>query len=142
MDTTGWANPRIQVVIGAGGTGAVNGSGDQAAAGVAGAARYSYDIARDIPADVLPLEPTATGTISKVGLSTTFPGLGAGLWVLHVDGEVNMDIGLVDVGPGPQINMRTGTITFISSRTPVLVSSAWNSNKTIKYAFYSMGNWG
>ncbi|MDB5658306.1 MAG: hypothetical protein JWS10_921 [Cypionkella sp.] len=140
LDISGYAAPAIEITIGNGGDGAGNGG-----AGGKGRVVYSYSADKDIAADVVPMTPTNTGTMSKVGLVVTFPNLGAGFWVLQEDaGTDNLDIGLVDIGGGVSIMIRSqcGVASFFAAKTPVRLSGGFSANRTIRYAFHSMGKWG
>lgn len=141
VDTSTWAAPAIEVTIGAGGVG---GSGAYpGAAGQPGAARYTYSTVTDLPADVVPLKPTATGTFSRVAnVAGSFPNLGAGLWVLDTGpAGTGLYLAEVDVGGGIITEIwNVAHATIMSSATPTF--SAYSANRTIYYKFYSMGSWG
>lgn len=148
LDVAGWdvsqlVDPNIVISIGAGGAGGTGKTtlGQQGGKGGGGLVRYHVGVSGDIPADVVPLKPTAWGTFTKTGLNVTFPNLGSGIWSLFCDGDVNMDIGWVDVGDGREAFLHRGMTTFVSSKTPVRLRGGWSSNRTIHYNFYSMGSW-
>ncbi|WP_226937609.1 phage tail protein [Pseudogemmobacter faecipullorum] len=142
IDLSGYAAPFIEIVIGNGGVPAAPTELGKGGRGGAGEVNYVYSVTMNLPADVVPLVPTATGVIQKVGLNVPFPDLGAGHWTLSIDGEANMDVGRLQVGPDEFVFIRTGTSSFYSSQTPVRASGGWSNNKTIHYTFRSMGSWG
>ncbi len=136
VDVSGWANPKIQITIGAGGTGGAQIDTWSGAGGTGGAGRVIYETTAtfDIPADVVPLKPTATGTFSSSGSS--FPDLGAGFWLV---GDPDNGISAVNPGDG-SIAVGSGAhFSFFSSQTPTYTR---NATKTVTYKFYSMGSWG
>lgn len=141
IDLSGWAAPAMEVTIGAGGAGGTGSS--PGAAGQPGAARYTYTTTTDLPADVVPLKPTATGTFSRVAnVAGSFPNLGAGLWVLDTGAAgTGLYLAEVDVGDGVVTEIwNVAHATIMSSATPTF--SAYSANRTIYYKFYSMGSWG
>ncbi|WP_284324904.1 phage tail protein [Cypionkella aquatica] len=142
FDVSAYANPKLVIAQGAGGL--APSTGRKGGIGSPGMIKYSTRATVPAPADVIPLSPTVTGSISKVGFSVTFPNLGAGLWVLsEVAGTNNLDIGLVDIGDGASVMIyQVNTATFMSSKTPVRLSGGGSASRAINYAFYSMGNWG
>jgi hypothetical protein len=142
IDVSALSSPKLVISIGVGG--AAGGTGRRGGSGSRGIVKYSHRIAVPAPADVVPLNPTAQGVIYKTGYEITFPNLGAGLWVLFTeDGVSNLDIGWVACGgsEGRHI-LQDKSVAFVSAFTPYRASGGFNGNRTIRYAFYSMGNWG
>lgn len=143
IDTTGWTDPRIQITIGAGGkraepAGLGHGFGQD---GIGGAVAFSYDLAADFAADVIPLSPTAWGTITQTGGVATFPDLGGGMWFLSRDGDLGL--GRINIAPGAGRFVEAwqdSAINFISSWTPTAISG-WGGDRSIYYVFYKMGGW-
>lgn len=97
-----------------------------------------------LPWTITRLAATASGVIYKTGLSITFPDLGAGLWFLSSeDGTSNLDIGWLNIGSADGRHvLQDKSAVFISAFTPVRDSGGFSANRTIRYHFYSMGNWG
>lgn len=144
-DVSAYANPKLVITIGAGG--ANNGPTSnpyKAAAGSSGRAYVTATSIVEVPADVVPLVPTATGSFSRVANTPgSFPDLGAGFWLIDT-GSANtaMQMGLITIAPGVQVRRDSPTdAAFFSSQTPAYQSNA-NSTRTIFYTFYSMGSWG
>lgn len=137
------ANPNIVVECGVGGQSVGSGGALNASVsgkGGNGAVQYRPSTGEDIPADVVPLKPTAWGTFTS-GTSGAFPDLGSGLWTVHM-GTSNSGLGLghvsaTDVGAIRIHEIQTAS--FISSRTPTWTSGG--SARTINYLFYKMGSW-
>lgn len=132
----------IEVVIGAGGLGGptMNNAGN----GMAGRAELTWSGVVDVPADVVPLIPTASGTFSRnAGQAGSFPNLGAGLWVIDSGTSwAAMYLDEVTISPGHVVNMGGHPFrTFVSSQTPTFTNVGAGS-RTIHYKFYSMGSWG
>ncbi|MCL4066697.1 hypothetical protein M3484_08940 [Pseudomonas sp. GX19020] len=103
----------------------------------------SYSAARDVKADVLPLEPTAVGSFVTTATGAgSFPNLGAGLWILHRNTATNgVGLGYVTLSPGNVVRAyQDGSATLISSQTPTYTSG--EANWTVFYSFYAMGSWG
>ncbi|WP_126975572.1 hypothetical protein [Frigidibacter oleivorans] len=147
IDIEGMVAPKLVVTIGAGGAaGAAPSSFDARASGASGRpGRVEYSLAEktDIPADVVPLMPTASGQIFKNGVEITFPDLGAGLWVLFTGDGNSMGTGRIYIAEGAWIDFSYERIvSFFSAGTPVYHSNGSNSIRTIQYLFYSMGSWG
>jgi hypothetical protein len=148
IDISGYANPKLVITVGAGGAGGPNGGGGGTGAiggnGSPGCVNYSVSLQSLTPADVIPLTATASGVIYKTGLSITFPDLGAGLWFLSSeDGTSNLDIGWIAIGgaDGRHI-LQDKSAVFVSAFTPYRDGGGFSANRTIRYHFYSMGNWG
>jgi hypothetical protein len=142
IDLSAYANPKLVITQGA--AGAAGGTGRRGGAGSPGIVNYSYRTEVPTPADVIPLKPTVQGIIYKVGLSITFPDLGAGLWFLFTeDGTSNLDIGWIGYGgtDGRHI-LQDKSVSFVSEITPFRDSGGFSGNRTIRYAFYSMGSRG
>ncbi|WP_233093094.1 hypothetical protein, partial [Paracoccus sp. IB05] len=142
IDLSGYASPRIRVVVGAGGLPGAGGAGwNSGDPGTPGRVVMSYSAARDVKADVVPLEPTATGSFVTAG-SGSFPNLGAGLWILHRNTAANgIGLGYVTLSPGTVVRAyQDGSSTLISSQTPTYTGG--EASYTVFYAFYAMGSWG
>ena len=147
VDTTGWADPQIEITIGAGGlraapSGLGHGFGQN---GIGGAVNYSYDVAREIPASVLPLVPSAAGSFVKGNNATgneVFPDLGPGMWHIF-SGDGDLEIGTVTIAStGNQTIIRqTQNTTFIADIRPNITAGR-GGERTVYYRFYRMGDWG
>ena len=143
VDTAGWADPRIQITIGAGGkraepSGLGHGFGQD---GIGGAVTFSYDLAADFAADVIPLSPTAWGTLTQSGGVAAFPDLGGGMWFLSRDGDLGL--GRINIAPGGGRFVEAwqdSAISFISTYTPS-APNGWGGDRSIFYVFYKMGGW-
>ncbi|SEB61156.1 hypothetical protein [Rhodobacter sp. 24-YEA-8] len=144
IDVSGYASPRIRVVVGAGGLPGAGGAGwNSGDPGTPGRVVMSYSAARDVKADVLPLEPTAVGSFVTTATGAgSFPNLGAGLWILHRNTATNgVGLGYVTLSPGNVVRAyQDGSATLISSQTPTYTSG--EANWTVFYSFYAMGSWG
>lgn len=135
-DVSNLANPNLVVSVGnagAGASGSANGGN-----GSQGVVEYSYTAVSAYRADVIPLTPTATGTMLCQG---PFPNLGAGFWVLSRNVSGNMDFGDVEINDsGKTVRMHeTNSMSFVSSKTPIAGSTPY-PNKTINYQFFKMGS--
>ncbi|MCB5412298.1 phage tail protein [Pseudogemmobacter faecipullorum] len=143
VDTAGWLNPQIEVVVGGGGAGGSGGGYSPGHPGTAGAVTYTYAVAMDIPADVIPLEPTAVGqfTTTSTGIGS-FPDLGPGMWCLHRGtGGGWIALGYVTVSPGNVIRVHEGpNATIFASQRPSYTSAY--GNQVVWYSFYAMSTWG
>jgi hypothetical protein len=136
MDISHLSNPKLVITIGAAGSGA---SGSASGGnGAPGLLEYTVTEVSAFRADVIPLEPTATGTMLCQG---PFPNLGAGFWVLSRNVSGNMDFGDVEINDsGKTIRMHeTNSMSFVSSKTPVILNTPY-PNKTINYQFFKMGS--
>ncbi|MEQ5872923.1 hypothetical protein J4E08_24095, partial [Sagittula sp. NFXS13] len=138
VDVSGLSNPKIKTLIGSGGAAGLGETPDDGDGGhgSAGLVIYTAHVSTPLRADVIPLEPTAWGTMSSHG---PFPDLGAGFWLMSYDGE---HIGLGDMeinNSGETLRPDyTSAVSFVSSKTPVVVPRY--SARTIKYQFYKMGD--
>jgi len=133
-DIAGLPNPSLQITIGYGGGGAGTGARN----GGNGFVQFRTRNDSAVPADIVPLSPTAWGTFTS-GASGTFPDLGSGLWTVHM-GTTNSNLGLGQVSANNVGAIRINdiqTASFISSRTPTWTGGG--SSRTIHYLFYSMG---
>ncbi len=141
LDISAYANPKLVIVIGAGGLG--GGTGRKGGSGSPGRVVYSTRAAADAPANVLPLQPTFSGSIVKAASSAlTFPAYGAGLWILSVTGSAALDLGQVETHVSGQTVrvLLTGTATIISDKTPVDLASSAGAY-TVDYQFYKLSEW-
>ncbi|RWM27910.1 MAG: hypothetical protein EOR77_30795 [Mesorhizobium sp.] len=135
------ALPKLVITIGAGGAGGADEADSSphgaGAAGSPGKVRYKVDNGEVFQADVVPLKPTAAGTMNNTG---PFPNLGAGLWVLSYMAGDSMGMGLVEVDDaGRRVRPHSSSMaTFMSQKTPVYISGG-GSARTINYLFYKMG---
>ena len=132
--------PKIRITIGAGSPGQV--SLDTLSKDGGNGSPGRVDLVQKTtvakPADVVPIAPTASGTMSNQG---PFPDLGAGLWVLSAN-LPSQDIGIgeveLDDGGLPHDFVYGSSVTFMSSKTPILTSTSY-ALRTLTYAFYKMG---
>lgn len=135
-DISDLSNPSIVITIGAKG----NGASGSANGGNGSPGRVDYRLGGDLAfrADVIPLTPTATGTMLCQG---PFPNLGAGYWVLSRNDSGFMDFGEVTINDaGQTVRMhQSQCMSFVSSKTPIAGSTSY-PNKTIKYQFFKMGS--
>lgn len=143
-DISALANPKLVIVVGTGGAGSAGQSGAGAGgAGSPGIVKYAPRSTLLVPANVLPLQPTFTGSIVKAASSViTFPAYGAGLWVLNVATAVNLDLGIIETHTaGNRVRLGTGSsAVFISDKTPVdLFTSA--AAYTVEYQFFKLSEW-
>ena len=145
VDTSGWADPQIEIVIGSRGAGHSysNSYAYTAGAGSPGRVVYTWSADKDIPADVIPLEATDKGAFVKThNVAGSFPDLGAGLWVIFTRNNDNLNLGSVTVDDaGSTIFLwDTKNASFVSSRTPTYPGNA--NTRTIDFLFFPMGSWG
>ena len=145
VDISTWKNPQIEIVIGSGGAGGVATSetGVSGGAGSPGRVMYSYSTVKDIPADVVPLEPTAVGSfVTHSSGAGSFPNLGAGYWMIHRNtASDGVGLGYVTVAPNSILRMNeSGVVSFVSSQTPTYTGGL--GSRQVWYSFHSMGNWG
>ncbi len=143
IDVSTWSSPQIEITIVAGGAGGSAAGHTAGQPGQAGAVLYTYITAKNAPADVVPLEPTAVGSfVTAAGGAGSFPDLGAGIWILHRNtGADGIGLGYVTLSAGNTVRAHeTGTVTLIAGQTPTYASAlgSW----TVWYSFYSMGSWG
>lgn len=146
-DVEALANPKLVITIGAAGTGGADPGATTTAGGNGskGVVKYVATVSKDLPADVVPLVPTAQGTFSKTANGTNnFPStLGPGLWVLDAAGS-NLQLGDVEVDTyGGVIHIPPAALnaTFFSAKLPKNISVNANA-RTISYAYYKMSTWG
>lgn len=136
IDVSGYSNPKITITIGGGGAGGTSSAGNGGKGGN-GCVRYSAQVAKQYRADVVPLEPTAYGQMSSHG---PFPNLGAGLWILSVQTNIPIDMGLVSInGAGAIHPSQDHLVSFVSNKTPVVMTTPYTA-RTISYQFFKMGD--
>ena len=149
LDVSLLTAPRLVITIGAPGAGGIptgtTNTKVSGAAGSAGRVAYTHSAFTDIPADVIPLKPTSVGSFAKAAGatgSTIFPDLGPGLWILDAANST-LVIGTIEIDDqGTLIHANSAlNVTFFASKRPLVVSGVGTA-RTIRYAFYSMGNWG
>ena len=149
LDVSLLTAPRLVITIGAPGVGGIptgtTNTKVRGAAGSAGRVAYTHSAFTDIPADVIPLKPTSVGSFAKAADatgSTIFPDLGPGLWILDAANST-LVIGTIEIdNQGTLIHANSAlNVTFFASKRPRVVSGVGTA-RTIRYAFYSMGNWG
>lgn len=140
----------LVVTIGAGGAGGDYAGTDVSRDGTAGAPGqviYSTQAGVEVPADVLPIRPTAVGSFSKAANATgatVFPDLGPGLWVIDTGtSDAYLYIGTIQIDSfGSVIDIRSATrAQFISEIRPN-ITAGMNAARTINFKFYSMTQWG
>ncbi len=144
-DVSALTAPKLVVTIGAAGQKAGQTTNPyQGANGSTGRVRLFAEFTSEIPADVVPLQPTAQGTFVKPGSSGTlqsFPDLGAGLWFLWTTNDTGIGMQEINITPEQPIRIwNTQYASFVSSMTPTYLTSS--TSRTIAYVFYSMGSWG
>lgn len=145
-DISALANPKIVVVVGAGGAGSAGFSGAGAGgAGSPGVLKYAARATTLVPANVLPLRPTFTGTMSKANnAAVVFPNYGAGLWVLNCQGAsgTNLNLGIIETHTnGSFVRLFDGCVaTFISDKTPVDIAVSTLAI-VYEYQFYKLSEW-
>lgn len=139
-DVSGLSNPNLVITIGAkglGGSGGALGPQIPGGDGAPGRVMVQTFTAKPTPADVVPLIPTAMGTMPRKG---PFPNLGSGLWILIATGSGSLQMGNLRMGDGylgfPAIEDSTATV--ISSGTPTFYGNLNNSGD-IQYMFFKMG---
>jgi hypothetical protein len=142
--------PKLVVTIGAGGAGSAGQDqgaelGGDGGAGAPGILKYAARTDVLVPANVLPLQPTFTGTMTKADNAVvTFPNYGAGLWVICVFGGSGGKLSLGNVEThvsGAYVRLWDGcTATFISDKTPVDLSVSALA-VTYEYNFYKLSEW-
>lgn len=140
-DISNLTTPNLVITVGALGNGAPGGGPNNGGIGGKGApGRVDYYVAstQAFRADVIPLEPTAKGTMLCQG---PFPDLGAGYWVLCRTASGNMDIGDIEINTsGQTIRLHeTQAASFVSSKTPVVINTPY-PGKTLSYQFFKMGS--
>lgn len=138
-DISAYANPQLEITVGSAAAAVT-----YAGAGSKGVVYYAALGIQSIPADVVPLTPTASGTFTKAASavgSAIFPNLGSGLWLLEVDGLLGLNIGTVQIDGVNTIRLiNNQNATFFSSKTPNITVGNTTA-RTITYKFYSMANW-
>lgn len=138
------ANPKLVITIGDPGLGGAGvAGGNNGGAGSQGIVKYRARSVDLVPASVLPMQPTYTGTITKAaGGVLTFPNYGAGFWCLSAQGAAGLLLDYVETHVnGKQVRLTQGNYAaFISDKTPVdLATSA--TAVTYDYQFYKLGPW-
>lgn len=128
------ADSKLEITIGSAGAGDT--LGDAAGGdGSPGRVRIIEETSNPTRADVIPYEPTLTGTFNNSG---PFPDLGAGFWVLSAVGNAELDMGEIEIATGATVNANNvTTASFISAKTPVVVST--DAARTVHYSFHKMG---
>jgi hypothetical protein len=144
-DVSALANPKLVITIGAKGNGATNGLSTMVGGnGSAGIVKYVARSSVLVPAGVLPIRPTFTGTIVKANAAAAvFPDLGAGYWVLFTTtGLATIDLELIETHQdGTTFPVFAAKSTnFISDKTPVDVAAGGGA-VTISYHFYKLTDW-
>ncbi|NDV51348.1 hypothetical protein G0D83_17345, partial [Yangia sp. PrR003] len=135
FNISSYAAPKIVITIGGGGAGGTSSNGNGGAGG-SGVVRYSALASVRSRADVIPLEPTAYGTMSSHG---PFPNLGAGFWIL-TSTSTAIDMGNVSInGAGAIHPAQDRLVSFVSNKTPVVMTTPY-VNRTISYQFFKMGD--
>lgn len=139
IDISSWTTPKIQITIGAGGSGGGSGP-EKGGDGVGGAVAYQTMAGAVADADVLSLAPTATGTITKTTAAGQFPDLGPGYWEVWVAGS---DLQLSGVVPSVGVSMDLTNLRAATIMASQRVSyAAAGAARTISYTFRAMGNRG
>lgn len=150
FDVSAYANPRLVITVGAGGTAGGGASGfyefdpgpSGGGSGSPGQIKVSSSSTQIVPAGVIPLYPTATGTFTKAASATgatVFPDLGIGMWVLTENTGNLLSLNSVEIDTfGSTLNLTSAySACFVANKRPViLVGNA--SARTIRYAFYKM----
>lgn len=141
LDISAYANPKLVIVIGAAGVG-TTGSYSNGANGSPGVVQYMAQTVTLVPASVLPINPTYTGSLSKAnGGLLTFPNYGAGLWCLSGTGA-GLQVGWVKThASGAQVRLwEDNFATFVSDITPVDLTADGGAI-SYTYQFYKLGSW-
>lgn len=138
-DVSALANPKLVITIGAGGSTGAN----KSSAGTGGIVKIATSTIVSVPANVVPLRPTASGTFVKAANATgdtVFPDLGPGLWIISgVNSELLClnQLRITDTGPISVKGANARSMTFVADIRPnIIVGNA--TAVTIVYAFYSM----
>ncbi len=142
-DISGYANPKLVIVIGAAGAGTSGGSrGGAGGNGSPGVVQYTAQAIVMVPASVLPMAPTFTGTITKTsGGLLTFPAYGAGFWCLSAQGSDLLLDYVKTHASGKQVRLTSGNFaSFVSDITPVDLATS-STAVTYDYQFYRLGPW-
>jgi len=137
FDLSAYANPQLEIVLGSiGGNG-----GSSSTNGTPGRVMYSTAPLVEIPADVVPLKPTASGTFNTTaGAAFTFPNLGPGYWYISTVSGLPLNIGYPQTSPGISLLVYYNVeASFFASQTPY-VPSVYVS-RGINYTFHSMAKW-
>ncbi len=142
-DVSGLTAPRLFVTIGQGGDGGSTSDNDQGLGGRGsdGLVRYTAYTASDIAADVVPMAPTSTGTMSSHG---PFPDLGPGHWTIYTNNPSteNVTFGDLDIGLAGEVFRAVygSSTSFFAPKTPVVMTTPYSA-KTLQYMFRKMGDW-
>lgn len=115
INISSWADPQIKITIGEGGEGAQavtsgtwQGKGGDGSPGIV---KYQTNTSSLVPANVVPLLPSISGTFSVSSGGGSFPDLGAGLW--SIVGNVTG----IEIAPIVTLH-NSAPRFFISSQTP------------------------
>ena len=135
-DISSLTSPNILVSIGAGGLGRGARESMDGGNGSPGYARIYLQASADIQANVIPLAPSAEGTMNAAG---PYPDLGAGLWEVFTSDGSPVYLGWVGGAGASTIRLHEPSyVSFVSSQTP------WHSSgghtKTVYYKFFYMGH--
>lgn len=140
-DISSLVDPKIEITVGSGGSGYSGSTGSRKGGnGADGLVKIREIATAPTPADVIPLRPTYAGTINNPSNNPTLPDYGAGMWVLYTSSGADLDMGNIEIddeGTIVRVN-GFGSLTFISSKTPVWTSGG-SSGQDIVYRFYKMG---
>lgn len=134
-------DPQLVITIGARGDG--GSSSDPGDDGGRGQIIYRTRGASFVQADVIPLQPTASGSFFKNGdAAFDFPDLGPGMWIIWRDNDAGLldllDVEISDANQTVRVNSE-GTTTFVASKTPRCLGGD-PSNRDVRYLFYKMGD--
>lgn len=145
-DVSALANPTLVITLGDGGAGGIDLGSTVTGGGKGSPARLTLTIrvASDVPADVVPLVRTFTGSFTKPNNGTdSFPDYGAGFWQLSTAGAGLQlgDIELDTIGTVLKSNPAATSLSFFSAKTPKNLG-VFNTSRTIDFIFHAMGNWG
>lgn len=142
----GLTAPKLVITIGAKGTCPdVASSNYPGKDGSPGMVIVDQIISSVVPAGVIPLYPTATGTFTKAANATgntVFPNLGAGMWVIAENTGAVMGLNSLQItdslGASLALTLTNAlTATFVSNTRPNILTGNGTA-RTIKYAFYKM----
>ncbi|MBE9635785.1 hypothetical protein IQ782_02915 [Salipiger pacificus] len=145
FDISTYTTPKITITVGSGGIGGIGaggGDGGPGGRGGNGAVRYSVSQEEMIRADVIPLEPTAQGTMSNHGPFPNVVGGSAGLWIISIDSAAaDVAFGQVEINDngGYITGAQNQQVCFVSSKRPVVLTTP-HSARTLMYQFFKMGD--
>lgn len=137
-DVSALSNPNLVITIGAAGEKGAGAGGDNGGLGSPGRVNTTIVEQKPFAADVIPLEPSAWGTMSSAG---PFPSQGAGMWFLHTLGDAwRIDIGYISINnSGQDLHLTSQSqAVFVSSKTPTVVTKQGITH-TISWQFFKMG---